>query len=436
MSDSIADLMPLAVAGVTPLAAGHRRAFELRAGDDARVARVHARRARLRAHAERAAAQVFAVQRPRRARPLRDRGQARAVGPRRLGEPRRQLPSGRRAADARCRATTSRSPTRRARFLFIAGGIGITPIMSMVRHLANDGTRPFKLYYLHALARRDGVPRRAARAGVRGQGRLPSRWRRSRSRVRPVAAARAAAARARVLLRAAADAAGDPRHVRSLADVGDPLRELRRCRDARRSPRISRFACGSPARATTVDVGAHQSILEALRARGLDVPSSCESGTCGTCRTTPSRRRRRPSRSRAVGGRAGRQHHDLRVARALARARRRRDERRFARATMGRRRPRPRIHADAADARRRSARAALSRRPIRAPTRGRASPPISTRPRTRRSTSCAATTRRRRRLCRDAAPAPRRARDHRRTARQARARRKTDGARRSTIARG
>ena len=36
---------------------------------------------------------------------------------------------------------------------------------------------------------------------------------------------------------------------------------------------------------TTVDVGARQSILEALREHGLDVPSSCETGTCGTCRT-------------------------------------------------------------------------------------------------------------------------------------------------------
>jgi phthalate 4,5-dioxygenase reductase subunit len=32
-------------------------------------------------------------------------------------------------------------------------------------------------------------------------------------------------------------------------------------------------------------VPAGTTILEALRAAGLDVPSSCESGTCGTCRT-------------------------------------------------------------------------------------------------------------------------------------------------------
>src|SRR5262245_20384330 len=34
-----------------------------------------------------------------------------------------------------------------AGYIFIAGGIGITPIMSMIRHLANAGTTPFKLYY-------------------------------------------------------------------------------------------------------------------------------------------------------------------------------------------------------------------------------------------------------------------------------------------------
>ncbi|MEO7940593.1 MAG: 2Fe-2S iron-sulfur cluster-binding protein, partial [Burkholderiaceae bacterium] len=37
---------------------------------------------------------------------------------------------------------------------------------------------------------------------------------------------------------------------------------------------------------TTIAVGADESILEALRAHGHPVPSSCESGTCGTCRTT------------------------------------------------------------------------------------------------------------------------------------------------------
>ncbi len=34
----------------------------------------------------------------------------------------------------------------------------------------------------------------------------------------------------------------------------------------------------------TVEVPADKSILEVLRENGSDVPSSCETGTCGTCR--------------------------------------------------------------------------------------------------------------------------------------------------------
>ena len=35
----------------------------------------------------------------------------------------------------------------------------------------------------------------------------------------------------------------------------------------------------------TFEVPVGTTILEAMRAKGIDVPSSCESGTCGTCRT-------------------------------------------------------------------------------------------------------------------------------------------------------
>ena len=36
---------------------------------------------------------------------------------------------------------------------------------------------------------------------------------------------------------------------------------------------------------TTIEVGAGESILDALEARGIDAPSSCREGTCGTCET-------------------------------------------------------------------------------------------------------------------------------------------------------
>jgi phthalate 4,5-dioxygenase reductase subunit len=34
-----------------------------------------------------------------------------------------------------------------------------------------------------------------------------------------------------------------------------------------------------------LDVSTSTTILEVLREHGLEVPSSCETGTCGTCRT-------------------------------------------------------------------------------------------------------------------------------------------------------
>ena len=33
------------------------------------------------------------------------------------------------------------------------------------------------------------------------------------------------------------------------------------------------------------DVDSHHTIVQAMRERGFDAPTSCESGTCGTCRT-------------------------------------------------------------------------------------------------------------------------------------------------------
>ncbi len=54
--------------------------------------------------------------------------------------------------------------------------------------------------------------------------------------------------------------------------------------DARRPDDIS-FTVKLASSGTTIAVPAGTTILEAMRAAGHDVPSSCESGTCGTCRT-------------------------------------------------------------------------------------------------------------------------------------------------------
>jgi phthalate 4,5-dioxygenase reductase subunit len=54
---------------------------------------------------------------------------------------------------------------------------------------------------------------------------------------------------------------------------------------ARNAPNDKPFKVRLAKSGDVVDVPVGTTILEALRAHGLDVPSSCESGTCGTCRT-------------------------------------------------------------------------------------------------------------------------------------------------------
>jgi phthalate 4,5-dioxygenase reductase component len=55
--------------------------------------------------------------------------------------------------------------------------------------------------------------------------------------------------------------------------------------DAAPRPDDKAFAVRLAKSGRSIEVPAGVTILEALRAAGLDVPSSCESGTCGTCRT-------------------------------------------------------------------------------------------------------------------------------------------------------
>ncbi|RDV05661.1 oxidoreductase [Undibacter mobilis] len=173
-------------------------------------------------------------------------------------------------------------PPRAQDFLFIAGGIGITPIMAMIRQVRRDGKR-FRLVYI---AHSPGT------AAFREELSAPE-------------------------LRDAVTIHydhGDPAH---LFDLKPFLKERlnrehlyccgpRSLMEAVRemtdhwSPAAVHFEAFTPAArptggdrafrvklaktGTTLDVPADKSILEVLRANGLDVPSSCETGTCGTCR--------------------------------------------------------------------------------------------------------------------------------------------------------
>jgi phthalate 4,5-dioxygenase reductase subunit len=169
-----------------------------------------------------------------------------------------------------------------AGYTFIAGGIGITPIMSMIRHLAGIGTAPFKLYY---------CTRGPEVTAFRGELTAPP-------------------FKGKVVIH---HDGGEPERNLDLWPILErpkghvyccgprPMMQQVRDMTGHWSPSAVHFeAFTEPARNTAddrpfkvrlaksgniVDVPVGTTILEALRARGLDVPSSCESGTCGTCRT-------------------------------------------------------------------------------------------------------------------------------------------------------
>lgn len=169
-------------------------------------------------------------------------------------------------------------------FVFIAGGIGITPVMSMLRHLASADGRPFKLYYLTrsaqetAFADELAAPPFAPHVVLHHDGGDPDRafdlWP-VFERPRPV---HVYACGPRPMLQAVRDMSGhwpmSSIHIESFADAGT----LAVAEDHPFRVRLARSG-------DVVEVGAQQSILDALRGHGLDVPASCESGTCGTCRT-------------------------------------------------------------------------------------------------------------------------------------------------------
>ncbi len=165
--------------------------------------------------------------------------------------------------------------------VLIAGGIGITPILSMARHLVSSGGAPFRLYYLgrspEVMAFRDVLsgPEFRGRVVMHCDGGDPDRafdlW--------PVLerpkGAHVYCCGPRGLMQAVRDMTG---HWSSAAvhfeDFGTA--DTSQPEDTAFQVRLARTG-------TTVEVPVGCSILEALRAQGIDIASSCQSGSCGTC---------------------------------------------------------------------------------------------------------------------------------------------------------
>ncbi len=168
-------------------------------------------------------------------------------------------------------------------FIFIAGGIGITPFRAMIHELQADGRR-FRLYYCsrspECTAFRDELTASElkGRVVIHHDDGDPARafdfW--------PVVEERKNRAHLyccgpRSLMEAVRDLTG---HWSAAAVHFEAFTEPEKVRPDDRPFRVALARSGAE-----FEVPVGMTILEAMRAHGHDAPSSCESGTCGTCRT-------------------------------------------------------------------------------------------------------------------------------------------------------
>ncbi len=174
-------------------------------------------------------------------------------------------------------------PPRATDFLFIAGGIGITPMMAMIRQVQAAGKR-FRLFYCtrspETTAFREALssPDLKDHVTIHYDGGDPA----CSLNLKPVLKERQNREHLyccgpRPLMEA----------VRAMTDHWSPTAvhfeafseaETHKASDTPFTVRLAKSG-------TVLDVPVDKTILEVLRQHGLDVPSSCETGTCGTCRT-------------------------------------------------------------------------------------------------------------------------------------------------------
>jgi phthalate 4,5-dioxygenase reductase subunit len=170
-----------------------------------------------------------------------------------------------------------------SKYIFIAGGIGITPIYSMIQTLRKTSGKPYKLYYLTRDAESTAYLDEFQQAEFKGKVSIHHTQGNSDTRLDlwPVfeqpKGAYVYCCGPRELMEDVKDMTGhwSPSSVHFEDFVGAVAHKAD---DQNFRVKISDDG-------NIIDVGANQTIIEALRQRGYEIPSSCESGTCGTCRT-------------------------------------------------------------------------------------------------------------------------------------------------------
>jgi phthalate 4,5-dioxygenase reductase subunit len=169
-----------------------------------------------------------------------------------------------------------------AGYTFIAGGIGITPILSMMRHLKSSGGPKFKLYYLTRTKEQTAFREELLAPEFRGQvvmhhdgGDLSKALDLWPALENPKGHVYCCGPRG--LMDSVRDMAG---HWNASNVHFEAFSEA----DAHK-PNDHPFRVKLARSGAVVEVPANKTILETIRAAGYEAPSSCESGTCGTCKT-------------------------------------------------------------------------------------------------------------------------------------------------------
>jgi phthalate 4,5-dioxygenase reductase subunit len=167
-------------------------------------------------------------------------------------------------------------------YLFIAGGIGITPIRSMIKHVQHTSGKPFKLYYLSRQPEMTAYRDEFAGPEFRGKVVIHHDYGDPNQSLDLWAVLEKPRGHVyccgpKPLMDAVRDMTG---HWSTAAVHFEDFGAGKAARAVDDKPFVVRYGSDGP----PIDVAANQSILEALRANGHRIPSSCESGTCGSCR--------------------------------------------------------------------------------------------------------------------------------------------------------
>ena len=169
-------------------------------------------------------------------------------------------------------------------YVFVAGGIGITPILSMIRWIRATGAAKFKLYYLTrspettAFLDELKAPEWRGMVTIHHDNGQPDQAFDLWPVVEKPGAAHLYCCGPRGLMEAVRDMTGHWSTAKVHFEDFTPPGAMNKPEDVPFNVRLAKSG-------TVYEVPVGKTILEILRANGHDISFSCESGSCGCCKT-------------------------------------------------------------------------------------------------------------------------------------------------------